>query len=224
MKVIQATKIRKTYHRPSESLEVLSGINLQVTKGEIVLITGRSGAGKTTLLKIIGCMELPTSGTLKILDTDTTQLTLEELTQLRAKYFGFIFQSFNLLPALTVTENIELPLAIRGTSRAQRKKAAEQVLGQFELGYLAQRLPEELSTGQIQRVAVMRALITEAPILIADEPTANLDKENTVSLFALLQEVNANRQSTIVICSQKNLAREYADAVYRMEGGRLKPV
>lgn len=222
MKAIQATRIQKIYYRPSDSLEVLVGVDLQVTQGEIVLIKGRSGAGKTTLLKILGCMEQPTAGSLHILGTDTTKLSFEELTQLRAKYFGFIFQSFNLLPALTVTENIELPLAIRGISRAQRKKTLELILDQFQLSHLASRLPEELSTGQIQRVAVMRALISKAPIIIADEPTANLDQENATSLFAMLREVNDTRQTTIIICSQKTLAHDYVDTIYRMENGRLK--
>ncbi len=221
MKAIHATKIQKIYHRPSDSLEVLTGVDLQVTQGEVVLVKGRSGTGKTTLLKIIGCMEPPTSGILHILGTDTSKLTLEELTQLRAKYFGFIFQSFNLLPALTVLENIELPLAIRGVKRAPRKEESELVLDQFQLRHLAQRLPEELSTGQIQRVAVMRALVGKAPILIADEPAANLDQENAISLFSMLREVNDTRQTTIVLCSQKNLANSYADTIYRIENGRL---
>lgn len=224
MKAVQATRIQKIYHRPSGSLEVLKGVNLKVPEGKSVLITGRSGTGKTTLLKILGCMELPTAGTLKILNIETTKLSSEELTRLRARYFGFIFQSFNLLPALTVTENIELPLAIRGVSRVQRKRSSEVILEEFQLGHLASRLPEELSTGQIQRVAVMRALISEAPILIADEPTANLDQENASSLFAMLREVNTTRKTTIIICSQKTLAHNYADTTYQLENGRLKVV
>lgn len=224
MKAIQASKIQKVYPRQNGSLEVLSSIELQVTQGEIVLITGRSGAGKTTLLKILGCMEPPTTGSLHILGTNTTTLSSEELTQLRAKCFGFIFQSFNLLPALTVIENIELPLAIRGENRARRKRAAERILDQFQLSHLALRLPEELSTGQVQRVAVMRALINKAPILIADEPTANLDRENAVSLFTMLREVNTTQETTIVICSQKTLACDYVNSIYRMEKGQLKAV
>ena len=219
--MIQATRIQKVYHKSSGPLEVLKGVTLDVPEGEMVLITGRSGTGKTTLLKILGCMEPPTAGTLKILDKEVTKLSPENLTELRAKFFGFVFQSFNLLPALTVKENIELPLAIRGIKRAQRKESAEAILDEFQLGHLSSRLPEELSTGQIQRVAVMRALIGEAPILIADEPTANLDHQNATSLFSMLREINSARKTTIVICSQKGLAVEYADVVYRIENGRL---
>jgi putative ABC transport system ATP-binding protein len=222
MKVIHATRIQKSYPQSSGPLEVLKGVSLEVPEGDIVLITGRSGTGKTTLLKILGCMEPPTAGTLRILDLETTKLSPEELARLRAKHFGFIFQSFNLLPALTVTENIELPLAIRGVNRAQRKETAEAILQEFQLGHLSSRLPEELSTGQVQRVAVMRALVGKAPIIIADEPTANLDQQNATRLFAMLREVNSTRKTTIVICSQKLLASDYADAIYRMEDGRLK--
>ncbi|MEM3549543.1 MAG: ABC transporter ATP-binding protein [Candidatus Bathyarchaeia archaeon] len=195
MKMIRLQNVWKSY----STSQILKGLNLTVNHGEFISVRGKSGVGKTTLLKIIGLLEPPDRGDVEIEGADTKILSDEEKARLRLKTIGFIFQFFNLIPSLTVLENIELPLALAGSKKQERRKKAQELLKYFEMESLAQRFPETLSGGERQRVAVIRALANNPKIILADEPTSSLDKENTELLNQLLKRINTENKTTIII-------------------------
>lgn len=179
--------------------EVLKGVNLTVSEGEFITVRGKSGVGKTTLLRIIGLLETPDRGEVKLFGRATHRLSDGEKSSMRLHSIGFIFQFFNLLPSLTVLENVELPLALAGVGRGERRRRAYELLEYFNLVGLAERLPETLSGGEKQRVAVVRALANNPRIILADEPTSSLDDENSKLLINLLLKVNREMNVTIVL-------------------------
>jgi len=186
-------------HKSFGSLDVLKGINLKVKQGDFICIRGKSGVGKSTLIKILGFLESPDSGTVKLFGKDVTTLKDSQLSELRLKNIGFAFQFFNLLPTLTVYENIELPLTLASVKKSQRQQRITELLDYFQLGHLAHRFPENLSGGEKQRIAIIRALANNPKILIADEPTSSIDDENTVLLMNLLTNINKNHGLTVIM-------------------------
>jgi putative ABC transport system ATP-binding protein len=179
--------------------QVLKGVNLCVREGDFISIRGRSGAGKTTLLKIVGLLEEPDRGEVRVFGRVANMLSDDEKSKLRLHSIGFIFQFFNLIPSLTVLENIELPLALAGVGRHERRKRIRELLEYFDLISLAERFPETLSGGEKQRIAVIRALANSPKIILADEPTSSIDDENSKLLMNLLSKINRERRVAILL-------------------------
>jgi putative ABC transport system ATP-binding protein len=179
--------------------EILKNVSLQIGEGEFVSVRGKSGAGKTTLLKILGLLEEADEGEVNILGQTISRLNDEQKSFIRLHSIGFIFQFFNLIPTLTVIENIELPLALAGKSKKERRERAIELLKHFNLANLAQRFPETLSGGERQRIATIRALANNPKIILADEPTSNLDDENSKLLIELLKSINREKKVTIIL-------------------------
>jgi putative ABC transport system ATP-binding protein len=182
-------------------VQILKGINLQVKQGNFISIRGKSGAGKTNLFKIMGLLQKPDRGAVNLFGKDTAPLSDNQKTQLRLCQIGLIFQFFNLLPTLNVQENVELPMALAGTKKPLRVERVKELLEYFDLGRLAQRYPESLSGGERQRVAIIRALVNNPRILLADEPTSSLDDENAELLNALLGKICKERGVAVVVTS-----------------------
>ena len=204
------------------STEVLKGLNIRVKNGEFVVIRGRSGAGKTTLLKIMGLLEQPDRGQVRILGRNVNGLGDDERSELRLHQIGFIFQFFNLIPSLTVLENIELPLALSGVDKQRRVERALELLKYFDLAGLANRFPETLSGGERQRIAIIRALANNPKIILADEPTSSLDDENSELLMDLLNKINREEKITIILTTTDLYEKIPAASNYMLRGGILK--
>jgi putative ABC transport system ATP-binding protein len=202
-------------------VEVLRGVDLSVREGDFVSIRGRSGAGKTTLLKIMGLLEVPDRGEVRLLGRDVGKLGDGERSEARLRYIGFVFQFFNLIPSLTVLENVELPLALAGVKRGERRRRALELLERFSLTHLADRFPETLSGGERQRVAIIRALANDPRIVLADEPTSSLDDENSKLVMDLLAEINAERRVTIVLTTTDLYERLPTNRDLVLKDGRL---
>jgi putative ABC transport system ATP-binding protein len=195
MNLIELSSICKRYG----TIEVLKNINLTVKEGDFISIRGKSGVGKTTLLKIIGLLETPDKGEVKLLGRNVNGLSDDEKSELRLHYIGFVFQFFNLIPSLTVLENIELPLALAGIDKHKRRKRARELLEYFGLISLEERFPETLSGGERQRIAIIRALVNNPKIILADEPTSSIDDENSQLVMDLLSKINKERKVTIIM-------------------------
>jgi putative ABC transport system ATP-binding protein len=215
--MIELTNIWKTYG----TTEVLKGINLTIKEGEFTTIRGKSGAGKSSLLKIIGFIEPPTQGEVKLFQKTIQGLSDSETSNLRLNNIGFIFQFFNLIPTLTVQENIELPLALAKVNKAKRKERTRELLTYFELTKLSERFPENLSGGERQRIAVIRALSNNPKIIIADEPTSSLDDENSQLLMNLLKTINRNTKVTIIMTTTELCEKLPATTDYTLKDGQL---
>jgi ABC-type lipoprotein export system ATPase subunit len=195
--IIELVKVSKSFG----STSVLKGVNLQVQAGEFISIRGKSGVGKTNLFKIIGLLTTPTSGSVRLFGKNVESLKDAEKTDLRLNHLGLVFQFFNLLPSLTVLENIELPMALTGLKKRDRQERGLELLQYFGLGFLAERFPESLSGGEKQRVAVIRALVNEPAVLLADEPTSSLDDENSALLIDLLSKISVTRKVAVLMTS-----------------------
>ncbi len=217
--VIQARGLKRHYRRGSETVKALDGVDLDIYPGEMVSILGPSGSGKTTLVNLLSCLDVPTSGTLTLAGKPVGNLSEDRLAEARRGVLGFIFQKFHLIPTLTVAENVELPLMF--LNQPVDRIATQAVLKQVGLEDRSGHLPKELSGGQMQRVAIARALIANPKILIADEPTGNLDKANGEAIFKLFRRLCAEKGLTIIITTH-NLAFGYeADRVITLEDGRV---
>jgi putative ABC transport system ATP-binding protein len=195
MNLIELSSICKRYG----TIEVLKNINLTVKEGDFISIRGKSGVGKTTLLKIIGLLETPDKGEVKLLGRKVNGLSDDKKSEIRLHYIGFVFQFFNLIPSLTVLENIELPLALAGINKHKRRKRARELLEYFGLTSLEERFPETLSGGERQRIAIIRALVNNPKIILADEPTSSIDDENSQLVMDLLSKINKERKVTIIM-------------------------
>jgi len=200
--------------------EVLRKINLTVKQGEFISIRGKSGVGKTTLLKIIGTLEPPSEGEVKLLGKSVHKLNDNEKSDIRLNHIGFIFQFFNLIPSLTITENIELPLALAGINKQKRREKAQNLLRYFDLAGLAKRFPETLSGGERQRVAVIRALANNPKIILADEPASSLDDENSTLLTNLLSDIN-KKKVAIVLTTTDLYEKLPTSRDFLLKNGRL---
>jgi len=200
---------------------VLRGINLTVKEGEFTSIRGKSGVGKTTLLKIIGLLEPPSEGEVRVLGKSVLQLSDDEKSHIRLNHVGFVFQFFNLIPSLTVLENIELPLALAGATKPKRKERGLELLSYFGLVGLAERFPESLSGGEKQRIAVIRALANNPKIILADEPVSSLDDENSELLINLLRSINKEKNVTIVLTTTDLYEKLPSTRDYLLKDGHL---
>jgi putative ABC transport system ATP-binding protein len=201
--VVEAVALTKLYRRGAEAVRALDGVSFEIGRGEFVAVVGPSGAGKTTLLNLIGCMDAPTSGVLRIAGQDTQGLSERARTRMRREQIGFVFQHFGLLPTLTVAENVALPTLF---SRRRAEQRVTELLEKVGLSHRRDHRPHELSGGEMQRVAIARALINAPQILLADEPTGNLDTATGASIIALLQQLHAEGLTIIVVTHNEALA------------------
>lgn len=215
--MISVKNVTKSYG----SLQVLKGINLDVEKEEIVCLMGASGAGKSTLLHIIGTLDSPNAGTVHINNTDVFKLNDKELSSFRNQYIGFVFQFHHLLPEFTAAENIALPALIKGISKKEALKDAENLLEIFRLSDRAQHKPSELSGGEQQRVAIARALINNPKVVFADEPSGNLDSENALELHKLFIELRDLLHQTFVIVTHNQSLASMADRILQIKDGQI---
>lgn len=212
----------KDYPLGASMVRALHGIDLEIEKGEFTTIAGPSGCGKSTLLNLIGCMDVATTGTVSIEGKITNSLTDKEQTNLRLNTLGFIFQSFNLVPVLSVYQNVELPLLLKGGMTAgERSKRISELLDQVGLANKANNRSHELSGGQRQRVAIARALVTEPKIVLADEPTANLDSETGQNIIELMRTLNSKQKTTFIFSSHDPKVIEHARRIVRLQDGRV---
>ncbi len=219
--LIQLDDVHKSYQRGSEIIHVLNGINLQMAEGAFYALMGPSGSGKTTLLNMIGGLDDADSGKVCVAGEDLSSLTGSQLARWRADHVGFVFQGFNLLPVLTAFENVELPLQLAPISRRQRREQAERAL---ELVGLADRMhhkPKELSGGQEQRVAIARAIATDPAVVLADEPTGDLDRGSADQVLGLMERLNKELNKTILIVTHDPLAANHASHVVHLDKGML---
>lgn len=220
--MIQLSKIEKSFVVGGQPLKVIRGIDLALYAGEFVSIMGRSGSGKSTLLNIIGCLDVPTSGTYLLAGQDVSQLGDAALARIRNEHIGFIFQNFNLISRNTALKNVEKPLIYRDMKAALRKSKAAEMLEKVGLSDRMEHYPSQLSGGQQQRVAIARALVTDPRLIIADEPTGSLDSVNSKEIMLLLRRFNDEGRTVVLVTHDKSLS-EYADRVIELVDGQVCP-
>ncbi len=219
--IIHLENIRKSYYMGRQELQVLKGISLDIHKNEYVALMGPSGSGKSTLMNILGCLDSPTGGEYILNGHRVSEMADNDLAEVRNKEIGFVFQQFNLLPKLTAAENVALPLIYSGVSRKQRTEMAMHVLEQVDLADRSHHRPNELSGGQCQRVAIARALVNNPSLLLADEPTGNLDTKTSyeiMNIFSRLEE----RGNTIVLVTHEEDIAQYAKRIVRLRDGVIE--
>ncbi|MBE0391211.1 putative ABC transport system ATP-binding protein [Flavobacterium sp. 7E] len=216
--LIKITDIKRNFVLGDEIVYVLKGIDLEINKGEYVALMGPSGSGKSTLMNLLGCLDTPTSGTYILNGKDVSKMKDDELAEIRNKEIGFVFQTFNLLPRTTALDNVALPMIYAGYSKSDRNARAEEVLKQVGLADRMDHHPNQLSGGQRQRVAVARALVNKPSIILADEPTGNLDSKTSIEIMALFNEIHANGNTVILVTHEEEIA-EYAHRIIRLRDG-----
>ncbi len=218
MNLIELAGVHKTYRSGTLAVAALRGITLSIAAGEYVAVMGPSGSGKSTLMHILGCLDVPTQGRYQLAGEDISAMSEEQLADIRNRRIGFVFQQFNLLATMPAWRNVELPLSYSGTGRAERRERAVAALGRVGLGDRIQHRPGELSGGEQQRVAVARALVTEPDLLLADEPTGNLDSGSTAEILTLLGELHAAGRTIVVITHEADVARRARRTVRMLDG------
>ena len=218
--IIELRKIAKHYMMGSEGFYALDGIDLDIYLNDYIAIVGSSGSGKSTLMNLLGCLDYPTAGEYKLKGTDVATLDENALAGIRNQEIGFIFQNFNLLPRATALQNVMQPLVYRGMALAERKQRAQDALAMVGLQDRMTHIPNQLSGGQRQRVAIARALVTQPAILLADEPTGNLDSSTTIEIMALFDQLHNDGQTLIVVTHEKEIA-ERCHRVITLKDGRL---
>jgi putative ABC transport system ATP-binding protein len=219
--LISIRHLNKTYIMGSEKIEALKDVSLDIQKNEYVALMGPSGSGKSTLMNLLGCLDSPTSGEYWLNGTEVSTMDDGELAEVRNKDIGFVFQTFNLLPRLSALENVALPLVYAGTGREARLEKARKVLESVGLGDRVYHKPNELSGGQRQRVAVARALVNDPAIILADEPTGNLDTKTSYEIMSLFEEIHAAGNTVIVVTHENDIAR-HARRIVRMRDGLIE--
>ncbi len=220
MSLLQIQQLSKEYVMGDNVLRALDCVDLSIERSDYVAITGTSGSGKSTMLNILGCLDRPTSGSYILNRKDVSQLGPDELADIRNREIGFILQSFNLLPRATALENVMQPLIYQGVKRSERKRRAEEALHHVNLGSRMDHLPNQLSGGQRQRVAIARALVTKPSILLADEPTGNLDSRTTEEIMKLFDELHEQKQTIIVVTHESEIA-SHCHRIVRLEDGHV---
>ncbi|MBV9761795.1 MAG: ABC transporter ATP-binding protein [Acidobacteriaceae bacterium] len=219
--VASVSDVGKTYGSGAAAVRALNHVSLEIRAGELVLLEGPSGSGKTTLLSVLGCILKPTSGSVKIAGREVSGLPEHRLPEVRLRHVGFVFQFFNLLPALTARENVQIPLDLKGVAAGEAKRKAAELLKAMGLGSKLDALPGALSGGEKQRVAIVRAIASEPDLLLADEPTAALDSSSGRGVMELLRECRRQQGRAVVAVSHDPRLREFADRIVRLEDGRL---
>ena len=216
--IIKLSSITRHYTVGTELVKALRGVNLEIFKNEYVALMGPSGSGKSTLMNMLGCLDTPTSGTYILNGTDVSSMSDNQLAEVRNKEIGFVFQTFNLLPRSTALENVALPLIYKGVKRSEREVRATEVLKQVNLADRMDHRPNELSGGQRQRVAIARALVNKPSIILADEPTGNLDTKTSVEIMGLFEEIHALGNTIIIVTHEEDIAR-HAHRIVRLRDG-----
>jgi putative ABC transport system ATP-binding protein len=219
--VIQLRDIQKSYFMANQAIPVLKGINLDINRNEYVALMGPSGSGKSTLMNILGCLDSPTNGTYNLNEHDVSKMTDDELAGIRNIEIGFVFQQFNLLPRLSAAENVALPLVYAGISKKERIDRAMVALEKVGLADRSHHKSNELSGGQIQRVAIARALVNNPSILLADEPTGNLDSKTSVEVMELFGKIQAAGNTVVLVTHEEDIA-QYAHRVVRLRDGLIE--
>ncbi len=219
--IIHLEDIRKSYYMGHQELEVLKGISLEINKNEYVALMGPSGSGKSTLMNILGCLDSPTSGKYILNNHDVSQMTDNDLAEVRNQEIGFVFQQFHLLPRLTALENVALPLLYAGMGRKLRMEKAKHVIEMVNLTDRSNHKPNELSGGQCQRVAIARALVNDPSIILADEPTGNLDTKTSNEIMDIFGDIHQNGNTVILVTHEEDIAH-YAHRVVRLRDGMVE--
>ena len=222
--LIRLRNVSKFYKMGSSVVKALNGVNFKVYEGEFVAIMGPSGSGKSTAMNLVGSLDVPTHGMIYLDGHDISTLEESELAQIRGKKIGFIFQSFNLIPNLTVKENVMLPMMFQGTSIDARSERAKELLKLVELGDRMEHYPGEISGGQMQRVAIARSLANDPEVVLADEPTGNLDTKTGAIVMDFLKKLNKQGKTVIMVTHDADLAEKYADVIYWLLDGELDKV
>ena len=219
--LIKITNIKRDFILGNETVYVLKGIDLQISKGEYVALMGPSGSGKSTLMNLLGCLDTPTSGTYILNGKDVSQMHDDELAEIRNKEIGFVFQTFNLLPRTSALDNVALPMVYAGHSKADRHARASEVLKQVNLADRMDHQPNQLSGGQRQRVAIARAMVNKPSIILADEPTGNLDSKTSIEIMKLFGDIHAQGNTVILVTHEEEIAA-YAHRVIRLRDGIIE--
>lgn len=219
--LIKITNIKRDFVLGNEIVYVLKGIDLVIKKGEYVALMGPSGSGKSTLMNLLGCLDTPTSGSYILNGKDVSQMHDDELADIRNKEIGFIFQTFNLLPRTTALDNVALPMIYAGHSKSERNARATEVLKQVNLADRMDHQPNQLSGGQRQRVAIARALVNKPSIILADEPTGNLDSKTSEEIMALMEEIHNNGNTIVLVTHEEDIAA-HAKRIIRMRDGMIE--
>jgi putative ABC transport system ATP-binding protein len=221
MKIIETNSIRKEYKMGTQIVVALQSVSISIDKGEYVAFMGPSGSGKSTLMNIVGCLDSPTSGTYLLNNKLVSDMTENDLAETRNKEIGFVFQTFNLLPRASALENVALPLIYAGYSKSERNEMAMQALDSVSLGDRSHHRPNELSGGQRQRVAIARALVNNPSIILADEPTGNLDTKTSYDIMNLFQELHDKGHTIIMVTHEDDIAH-YAHRIIRLRDGLIE--
>lgn len=219
--IIRLTNIARQYTIGTEEIHALKSVSLSIHKNEYVALMGPSGSGKSTLMNILGCLDTPSTGEYILNDISVARMLDNDLAEVRNKEIGFVFQTFNLLPRSTALENVALPLVYSGISKVDREKRAKEVLDQVGLTNRMMHKPNELSGGQRQRVAIARALVNKPAIILADEPTGNLDSKTSVEIMGLFEEIHKNGNTIILVTHEEDIAR-HAHRIVRLKDGLVE--
>ncbi len=219
--IIQIDKISRRYTIGTEVINALKSVSLEISRNEYVALMGPSGSGKSTLMNVLGCLDTPTSGSYVLNGNDVSNMKDNELAEIRNKEIGFVFQTFNLMPRYTTLDNVAMPLIYAGVAKDERVERATKALQQVGLGDRLDHKPNELSGGQRQRVAVARALVNNPAIILADEPTGNLDTKTSVEIMALFQEIHDNGNTIIIVTHEEDIA-EHAHRIVRLRDGLVE--
>lgn len=219
--VIEISNIIRDFKLGQETVHVLKGIDLTIKRGDYIAIMGPSGSGKSTLMNLLGCLDTPTAGSYILNGKDASKMTDDELADIRNKEIGFVFQTFNLLPRTTALDNVALPMVYAGYSKSERNKRAEEVLSEVGLADRMDHKPNQLSGGQRQRVAVGRALVNKPSIILADEPTGNLDSKTSVEIMGLFDKIHQQGNTVILVTHEEDIA-EHAHRIIRLRDGVIE--
>lgn len=220
-KIISVNELTKTYIMGTTKVHALQGVTIDIESNEYVALMGPSGSGKSTLMNLLGCLDTPSSGTYYLNGTNVSTMTDGELAEVRNKEIGFVFQTFNLLPRLSALENVALPLVYAGMSRSKRNARADEVLNAVGLGDRVDHKPNELSGGQRQRVAIARALVNRPSIILADEPTGNLDTKTSIEIMGIFEEIHKLGNTIILVTHEPDIA-EHAHRIIRLRDGLVE--
>ena len=221
MNIVEVSNVNKTYSQGSTEVKALKDVNLEIKKGEFAALAGPSGSGKTTLLNIIGGLDRPDSGEVIVDGMNCAQMTATQLARLRLEKIGFVFQAYNLIPVLSAIENVEFVMLLQGVPPKERRKRAKEILDEVGLHGLYDRRPAELSGGQQQRVAVARAIVAGPAIVLADEPTANLDSKTAAGLLEIMLTMNKEKGVTFIFSTHDKMVMDYAARLIHIRDGRI---
>jgi putative ABC transport system ATP-binding protein len=222
--IIHLHDVSKYYHLGDTIVKAVNGITLSIRKGEFVAVMGPSGSGKSTSMHLIGSLDVPTKGHIYLDGHNISSMSESQLAILRGKNVGFIFQQFNLIPTLTVRENIMLPMSLQGYSAEEREKRVDELLARMEITDRANHFPKQISGGQQQRVAIARALANDPEVILADEPTGNLDSATGEKVMDFLKELNKEGRTIVMVTHEYDLAKGYADIIYWLKDGKIDKI